>query len=128
MADSSMRLWSNSSFRISAHRMGLYLRAGASGPLSYPPALSEKSLRFPGCLFLALRPFHGLGHAAQLALKMRYRQIIAGQPSIQADIEHVLFERSGVSADSDQHAPLGRLADDGVKRTASAQVAMKKCR
>lgn len=94
-----------------------------------PPALSENSLQFPGTLFLALAgPFHGPGHAAQLALQLRYRQIIAGQPSIQADIEHVLIERSGVAAYSDQHAPPGGLADDGVKRTASAQVTMEKCR
>jgi hypothetical protein len=59
---------------------------------------------------------------------MRHRQILTGQPPIEAYIQHILLESSGVSADPDQQPPFGRLSDDGVKRTASSQIAMEKCR
>jgi len=61
-------------------------------------------------------------------LKLRYRQVLTGQPSTEVDIQHVLFESRGVSADADQQPPPGWLSDDGVKRTASSNIAMVKCR
>jgi hypothetical protein len=57
-------------------------------------------LRLP--FFAPGRPFNWLRHSAQLSLKLRYRQILAGQPSIEADVQHVLVERRGIAADSDQ--------------------------
>ena len=89
-------------------------------------------LRLPGLFGLAFpaprRPFKWLGHAAELTLQPRYRQILAGQPSIKTYIQHVLFERGGVAADPDQQPLLGGLSDDGVKRAGSFRIAMVKCR
>jgi hypothetical protein len=57
---------------------------------------------------------------------MRYWQVLTAQPSIETYMHHVLFESSGVSADPEQQSPLGRLSDNGVKRTASSQIFMGK--
>jgi hypothetical protein len=43
-----------------------------------------------------------------------------GQPSVETDIQHVLFERGGVAADPDQQPLLGGLSNDGVKRAGSS--------
>jgi hypothetical protein len=36
-----------------------------------------------------------------LALKLRYRQILTGHPSIETDIQHILLKSGGISADPD---------------------------
>jgi hypothetical protein len=60
-------------------------------PLSGQP-LYGQGLRFPGAFSPASgRPFKGLGHSAKLAVEMRYRQILAREPSIEIYIQHVLF-------------------------------------
>ncbi len=61
-------------------------------------------------------------------METRYRQILTGQPSIETDIQHILLERSRVTADPDQQPLPGGLADDGVKRTDAADISMVECR
>jgi len=63
---------------------------------------SGESLRFLGFLSPTPgRPFDRLGHSAQLALKVRYWQILTGHPSIETDIQHILLKSGGISADPD---------------------------
>jgi hypothetical protein len=55
---------------------------------------------------------------------MRDRQILAGAPSIEIDVQHVLVEGGGVAADADQQTAPGWLCDDRMQRAGAPLVAM----
>jgi hypothetical protein len=56
------------------------------------------------CGFLALTldgPLKGPGYSAELALKMRDRQILAIEPLIKINVQHVFLQGGGVAANPD---------------------------
>ena len=69
----------------------------------------------------------GWGTGLQLPCELRHRQIFAGDPAREIDVQHVLIKGCGIAADPDQQAPLRGLGDDGVQRLRAGGVDVK-CR
>ncbi|MGE5158033.1 MAG: hypothetical protein ACM3OF_07775 [Gemmatimonas sp.] len=53
---------------------------------------------------------------------MLYPQILAGNPQLEVNVQHVLLKRGGIAADANQEPSFGRFCDEGMQRLGIAIV------